>query len=197
MFKKIFAVTAILTASVMMAGAAYGQYCGGTIVENNDCNHNSRSYAASCCPSGYRVQGIAYDDMQGTDDADAYASVCRHVVNGNIRMPSDFRGTPIVLMCDKTEVFAGVACKDSGSHGGGKNSDASDGCTAICQKPGGEKRFLYNADTENNNKRSYSQHTVDLPNRVVGILYKDMSNAVDKDRADCVTISYAHQPIVK
>lgn len=178
-----------------ITGSASAQYCGGTLVQDNDCSSNGRGYSASCCPSGYRVQGVAYNDMSGSDYVDAVSAVCRHVVKGNDMMPTDFQTAPVVHVCQKTEVMKGIACKDMPKKSG-KNSDILDGCTAICYNPTTKNtRTIYSKDLAENG-RPYVVHTVDLPNRIQGIMYKDQDKG-SSDRADCATISYKHEPIVK
>lgn len=201
MFKKLI-LSAVCGAAIVMSATSAYSFCGGMVVSDNDCDSNPRNFSVSCCPGGYRVQGVAYSDMSNSDYADAVSAVCRHIQKGNDMMPTDFQRQPVVFMCEKQEVMAGIACKDMDKRGG-KNSDNLDGCTALCQKPGsGNLRMVYNNDIAGN-PRSYVQHTVQLPERVVGIGYKDVNkdrNASDwnnSDRADCATISYKHQPIVK
>lgn len=195
MIKKVL-LTA-LSLVVFTGGVAQAQYCGGTVVDYGDCSKNVRAYAASCCPSGYRVQGVAYADINKADFADAYSAVCRSIAKGNDMMPTDFQRAPITLVCDKNEVFAGLACKDMSNKGSGKNADASDGCTAICQDAKtGATREIYNQDTAGN-PREASRVSVKLPKRVVGIVYKDQDGKDDgiangafggSDRADCAAI---------
>lgn len=173
-------------------------FCGGTPVHDNDCDSNNLAYAESCCPQGYRVHGVVYNDLKGQDNTDAIGAMCRKygtMKGAETLIASDFynRGNknknPIQLMCEPGEVMAGIACKDLD-----KKDDALDGCTAVCQVPGQEKRLLSNPDLDGN-KRDYVYHTVDLPNRVWGIGYKE--EKLDTDRADCGNISYQYMPIVK
>ena len=186
MIKKT--IFALVTLGVMsLASASYAQYCGGTIVYDNDCGSNPRGFSVSCCPSGFRVQGVAYNDMHKSDYADALSAICRSIAKGNDMMPSDFQTAPVTHVCDKTEVFAGLACKDMDKKGG-INSDNLDGCTAVCQHPKSRNlRTIYSTDIASN-KRSYVRHTVLLPKRVVGIAYKDIGQKKSSDRADCATI---------
>lgn len=201
MFKKIILSAAFCAAMALSASSAYS-FCGGNVVPDNDCDSNPRNFSTSCCPSGYRVQGVAYSDMSNSDYADAVSAVCRHIQKGNDMMPTDFQRSPVVFMCEKQEVLAGIACKDMDKKSG-KNSDNLDGCTAICQRPGDSNlRMVYNNDIAGNS-RSFVQHTVSLPERVVGIAYKDVNKERDandydnSDRADCATISHKYQPIVQ
>lgn len=176
---------AILFVAVSFALAAQAQaFCGGTPDYSADCSSNNRAFSTSCCPSGYRVQGVAYNDMRGdsgkgNDIVDAVSAICRSIQKGNDMMPGDFQATPITLMCDKSEVFAGFNVVD---HGG---KDSMDGIVAYCQKPGSTSLRMIgnNGDTGSNGE----QHTVMLPKRVVGIGYKD--NPDGSDQADCATIS--------
>lgn len=195
MLRKIL-VALVVLGSVALGSQAQAQYCGGTLVQDNDCASNTdRSYSASCCPPGYRVQGVAYNDLQGSDYADAVSAVCRHVTKGNTMMPTDFQTQPVVHMCEKTEILLGIAYKDMPK--GGKRSDILDGVTAICQNPTTKAtRTLYSNDLAGNG-RGYETRTISLPNRIVGIIYKDIGKGTDSDRADCVTVSYKYQPIVK
>jgi hypothetical protein len=196
MFKKILS-SLVAVMALAAAGSAHAQYCGGTVMDFGDCSSNVRAYAASCCPSGYRVQGVAYDDINKADFADAFSAVCRSTSKGNDMMPTDFQRAPITLVCDNNEVFAGLACKDMSNKGSGKNMDASDGCTAICQNvKTGATREIYNPDIAGN-KREAGRTMVKLPKRVVGIVYKDQDGKDDgvangayggSDRADCAAI---------
>ncbi|EKD51279.1 MAG: hypothetical protein ACD_62C00293G0015 [uncultured bacterium] len=200
MFKKTL-VTVVTLTTVLVAGHVYAQSCGGTIVSDNDCTSNNRPYAESCCPSGYRVQGVAYNDMNKSDYVDAVSAVCRHVVKGNDMMPTDFQTAPVTHVCEKVEVMSGISCKDMPGKGSGHNSDILDGCTANCMNPTSKQtRMLYSADLAGNG-RPYVTHTIDLPNRIVGVLYKDGDWKGDyvggSDRADCATVSYKYQPIVQ
>lgn len=179
---------------LLLSFKAYS-FCGGEIVHDNDCSSNKLNYSVSCCDPGYRVQGVIYNDLKGQDNMDAVGAVCRHVTKGNVKVASDFynrgnrgrKGT-VQFVCDRTEVLAGIACKDL------PRKDSLDGCTAVCQKPGGPLREIYNPDLVSN-PRSYVRHTVKLPNRVAGIGYKE--EKVRSDRADCANISYRYEPIVK
>lgn len=184
MMKKILTVAAFVAMTAFGATNAFS-FCGGSVVYDNDCGSNPRGFSASCCPSGYRVQGVAYNDIKKKDHADAVSAICRSIAKGNDMMPSDFQTHPVTFMCDKTEVLAGIACKDL------PKSDGLDGCTAICQKPGSKNlRMVYNNDLASN-PRAYNRHTVYLPKRVVGIAYKDRTkgSSTGSDEADCATIS--------
>jgi len=197
MFKKILiGLTALaVLAVVSTAEARYTNCANDARVQNSDCN-SSRSFSVNCCPKGYRVQGVAYTDHGKTDHMDAISPICRHVKKGNDMMPSDFGSQPVIHMCKKTEIMIGLACKDSPK--GGDTSDVSDGCTAICQNPKTKKeRMIYSSDLEGNG-RPYAVTKIYLPNRITGIHYKDMTKKVkNTDYADCATVSYKHQPIVK
>lgn len=195
--KVLFSVLAMLLTTA--TGSAFAQYCGGTVQDYGDCGGNVRGYASSCCPSGYRVQGVAYADIHNADFADAVSAVCRSISKGNDMMPTDFQRAPVTFVCDKQEVFAGLACKDmDNSKGSGKNMDALDGCTAICQNAKtGAMREIHNQDMANN-KREAARVSVRLPQRVVGLVYKDQDGKDDgkpngafgsSDRADCAAIS--------
>lgn len=194
MFKRSIWTVAAFALAMAVSTQAYS-ICGGTVVYDNDCDSNAQAYAESCCPQGYRVQGVVYNDLKGQDNTDAIGAVCRHVKNGNVLIASDFQNRgengnkpAVSYVCDKTEVLAGILCKDL------QKKDALDGCTAICQKPGGQKMIMSNPDLDSN-PRDYVYHTVDLPNRVAGIGYKEEREHTD--RADCGNISYRYEPIVK
>ncbi|MCP5464975.1 MAG: hypothetical protein H7A33_08130 [Deltaproteobacteria bacterium] len=199
MFRKV--IFSFLSVSLLLVGNfAQAQYCGGTVVNDNDCGSNARPFAVSCCPDGYRVQGVAYNDLYKSDYADAVGPVCRHVVKGNDMLVVDFQTSPVLHVCDKTENMVGIACKDMPKKGG-KNSDVLDGCTAICKNPKtNQTRLLYSADLAGNG-RSYVKHMIDLPQRVVGMAYKDGdwkgAHVGGSDRADCATIVHKYLPIVK
>ncbi|MBF0105239.1 MAG: hypothetical protein HQM16_07920 [Deltaproteobacteria bacterium] len=196
MFKKTL-VGFVVLGVVAFVGTAQAQYCGGTIVSDNDCDSNTgRPYSTSCCPDGYRAQGVAYNDMAGSDEADAISPICRSITAGNDMMPTDFQTTPVSHLCDNTEVMSGIACKDMPLQGA--QADYLDGCTAVCFNPTTKQtRTLHSEDLGGNTGRSYVTHTVELPNRVFGIAYKDSNNGTGKsDVADCATIVYRNEPVV-
>lgn len=198
MLKRTLICLAVLGALVAAGSvqARYTQCMSDARVMSNDCESNTdRPYSYNCCPDGYRVQGVAYSDIpKGADYMDAISPVCRHIKKGNTMMPTDFQREPVVHMCDKTEIMIGLACKDMPKKG--KDSDISDGCTAICQNPKTKKeRILYSKDLEDNGN-PYVITKIYLPNRITGIHYKEWARG-QSDRADCATVSYKYQPIVK
>lgn len=160
--------------------------CGGTIMHNPDCDSSDRSWSISCCPDGYRVQGVAYNDIRKQDHVDAVSAICRSVSRGNDMMPNDFsHRAPTQYVCDKQEVLSGVFFKDVRVQGG-DDRDTLDGVTAVCENPKNHaKRQLYNADISGG--RTGVELSVSLPRRVVGIAYKELDKGTS-DRADCVTI---------
>lgn len=192
---KNFTLASVICLGLIWTQSVSAQYCGGSVVPDNDCDSNTkRGYSTSCCPDGYRAHGVAYNDIQGSDVADAVSPVCRHVVKGNDMMPTDFQTQPVIHMCEKTEVLSGIACKDMPQKGA--QSDNLDGCTAICLNPKTkQERTLFSKDLEDNHSRSYVTHRIDLPNRIFGIAYKDISKG-SSDQADCATVVYRYEPIV-
>lgn len=211
MLKKIFLVS-IMVIGLALTVNVYAQQsnCDGTetIVVDNDCASSGSPWFKVCCPKGYRVQGVAYNDLHESDYVDAVSPVCRSVTKGNDMYPADFQTAPVVSVCEKTENMVGIACKDMPGKGSGQNSDILDGCTAICENPTSKQsRMIYSKDLTENG-RGYLEHRISLPNRVVGIYYKDgdwkglevdaMGNKVKgTDRADCATIVYKYLPIVQ
>ena len=160
------------------------------MIYNKDADNSRRSWHFSCCPDGYRGQGVAYTDIKGQDHADAVSVVCRSVSRGNDIVPQDFNRTPKQFVCEKTEVMAGIYCKDILTDGGDKR-DTLDGCTAICEHPGSKAlRTIYNTDIQGG--REGRELVARLPKRVVGIAYKELDNkggdAGSSDRADAATI---------
>jgi hypothetical protein len=88
MVKKFLSALTVLTL-VSVAGQAQAQYCGGSIMHNNDLSGNGRGWNTSCCPEGYRVQGIACADLPpGQDLMDGCSAVCRSIEKGNIMQPA-------------------------------------------------------------------------------------------------------------
>lgn len=159
--------------------------CGGVRQYNDDCANSNRSWHVSCCPDGYRVQGVAYNDIEGQDHVDAVSAVCRHISRGNDIMPTDFGRRPKKFVCNKNEVMAGIFQKDVITQGGTRR-DSLDGVTAICQRPQSTNlRMVPNDDIEEG--RQGGEMTVLLPKRVVGLAYKELDKG-SSDRADCVTI---------
>lgn len=160
--------------------------CGGTVQYTSDCSGNDRAWHFSCCPSGYRVQGVAYTDISKQDHVDALSAVCRSISRGNDMMPSsDFERTPKQFVCDKSEVMAGIIRKDVKVQGG-DSRDSLDGLTPLCQHPGSKAlREIYNVDIQGG--RSGEQQVVYLPKRVVGLASKELDRG-SSDRKDCVAI---------
>lgn len=185
--KKISFYTLFLFVMMVSSGVVRAEdyMCGGTLQMNNDCANNDRAWRVSCCPSGYRVQGVAYTDIQDQDHVDAVSAVCRSIAYGNDTTPSDFSRTPKTFVCDKKEVMSGVYQKDVVTSGGSKR-DSLDGISPICETPKtGEKRTIENPDIIGG--REGSSHEISLPKRVVGLAYRDLDKG-DSDRADCVAI---------
>lgn len=191
MKKVLFGALAL--AVVLSAGYVFAD----NLVSNSDCGGH-RQFMTITCPEGYRVQGLAQSDMKKDGDGDpdmldAISPVCRSVSKGNDMYPADFQRKPLVMMCDKTEIMIGIACKDMA---GGSDKDVLDACTAICQNPSTKaERQLANSDFDNNTKRNAQVTKIYLPNRITGIAYKDRDKN-DSDKADCATVTYKHQPIV-
>lgn len=201
MLRRLLTLSLTLSLGLVLSGQAQSSMiCGKTTVPDNDCDSNATQYSESCCPPGYRVQGVIYNDLKGQDNADAVGAVCRHVQNGNIKIASDFdnrgnngRKGPVQFVCDHTEVMIGLACKDL------VKKDALDGCTAVCYNPKRHTtRIMDNYDITSN-PRSYVMHTIELPYRVAGIGYKEERKGShgSTDRADCANVSYHYEPIVK
>jgi hypothetical protein len=182
MFKKILTLAVAGAASLLVASQAYAQ-CGGYPLNDSDLSGNSRPLVSSCCPAGYRVQGMAYSDMRnsGNDDrVDAVSAICRSIAKGNDMMVSDFQSPPITLMCPKEYVNAGGNCVDL------RGEDALDGCVIYCQKPGSTELMMVGNNGDSG--PTGSMQTVLLPKRIVGIGMKDLDKGPTQssDRADGV-----------
>src|SRR3989338_559024 len=181
-------ITFLLGAMLLLVtGVTYAETaCGGIVQFNDDCSNSGRGWHYSCCPDGYRVQGVAYNDIKGQDHVDAISAVCRSISKGNDIMTEDFSRQPKTFVCDKSEVMAGTGSKDVLTDSGSFR-DSLDGVTAFCQKPGSDgMRRIGNGDIDGN-KRAERQQTVLLPKRIVGIGYKEFDKG-ESDRADCVAI---------
>jgi hypothetical protein len=174
----------------------------GTPVADNDCDSNKEHYTWSDCAElgAYRIQGIVYNDLNGQDRTDAIGAMCRKYGTAKgteVEIAADYWNSgnhkdqkqPQTFMCEPNEVLAGIACKDEP-----KNDDSLDGCTAVCQVPGKESRLIPNPDLDNNS-REYVYHTVNLPNRVSAIGYKEAHG--NTDYADCGNVAWKLEPIVK
>lgn len=191
MLKKSIVVLATLSL-ISLAGNVLAQSaCGGTMMANNDLSSNGRPWGISCCPDGYRVQGIACSDLPPDQDlADGCSAVCRSISKGNIMMPAnDFQRQPDPVMCPKQDVMAGIVCKDM-NHNSKGDDDVTDSCTPVCQHPGSTALTVMSKGDLNNNGREANQMTVMLPQRVVGIACKDINKGTS-DRLDSCS------PIVK
>lgn len=190
MKKSIFVLTVLGLFTVASSAMAQISACGGTILYNSDCDNSRRKWRISCCPEGYRAQGVAYTDVRKQDHADAVSVVCRSVSRGNDVVPVDFNHSPKQLVCEKTEVLAGIYCKDV-QNKGGKNMDTLDGCTAVCEHPGSrDLRRIYQHDIQGG--REGKEYSVRLPKRVVGIATKELDDKGGdpgkSDRADCAAL---------
>lgn len=168
-------------------GAVFAQSaCGGFIQQASDCDGNSRKWHISCCPDGYRVQGVAYTDIKGKDAADAVSTICRKVgaMENPPQITGDFQRPAKRYECNKEEVMAGISSKDWLA--GDEMSDTLDGVTPMCQKPGSNAvRTVYNPDLQGG-RQSREQYVL-LPKRVVGIASKERDKG-ESDKKDCVTI---------
>lgn len=177
---------------LLITGFAQAEsFCGGTPMFNADISGNKRPWTVSCCPDGYRVQGIACADLPPAQDlADGCSVVCRSIQKGNLmKVIGDFQRQPEQMVCHKTEVMAGIMCKDMAKHSKG-DDDVADSCTAVCQKPGSNTlRTIPRGDIDGN-PREQQVYTTLLPQRVVGLACKDVDKGTS-DRMDGCT------PIVK
>ncbi len=186
--KQFLIVMSILASSVIASHAQAQSFCGGTVVFSGDLASNNRAWNTTCCPDGYRVQGIACADLPPDQDlADGCSAVCRSIAKGNRMIVSnDFQRTPEAIECNNSEVFAGVVCKDMSKNSKG-DDDVSDSCTAVCQKPGSDRLRVVSKFDIDGNPRQPMQSTVSLPRRVVGIACKDIQKG-SSDRLDGCTI---------
>ena len=189
--KKSLLVLTVVSSLLSLATSALAQTaCGGNMVYNKDADNSRRKWHFSCCPDGTRAQGIAYTDIVKQDHVDAISVVCRSKSRGNDVIPADFNRNPKQVVCENTEVLAGIYCKDVLTKGG-KKMDTMDGCTAICEMPGSpDLRRIYNQDIQGG--REGNELVARLPKRVVGIAYKELDDKGGSpgasDRADAATI---------
>lgn len=189
MVKKILlAVTAIAT--VLVAGQVQA-FCGGQVKVTNDCSGNAEGYASSCCPSGYRVQGVVYNDLKGEDGLNAMSAYCRKYKGNETTIPNQdqMQGGKgmVTLSCEPTEIVIAVGGADM------PGKDKLDGVGIKCFNPTSkaERWVLPGGDIGTPNDVS----EVRLPNRIQGIGWK--KNHGNTDQTDCVNLSYKHEPIVK
>lgn len=181
----------VLSLSLLVFG--FAQYanamsaCGaGQVRSESDCNNTHRAWHFSCCPPGYRAQGVAYNDISKQDHVDAVSVVCRSIKHGNIKTPQDFSKPPKTFVCNNNEVLAGTLSSDVRTNGG-DNRDTLDAVTALCQNAKtGQIREIYNPDF--NPQRAKRRHQIRLgQGRSVGIAYREIKKG-SSDRADCVTL---------
>lgn len=194
MLKNAFLGLALLS-GLVIAQSASAQTCPNSSFKNQHMEYSTdvnskRGFAVSCCPTGYRAHGVACADIPPDhDDADGCAVVCRSISAGDQLQPSwDFQRQPAVSQCNKTEVMVGIACVDTDKHGGGVNSDVSDGCTAVCANPKtGATRTVVNPDMGGSN-RAFNVVQIPFGNRrVVGIACQDLGKG-SSDRLDGCSI---------
>lgn len=206
----IVEVTRILLAMGLSLGVAAGYGVGGdeekapaaamcsedgTIAPTRSCAKGGEEFVGSCCPEGHRPHGIAYVD-NANDGAQVITPVCRPIAGGEDMMPTPLSGEAKVLTCGNGEILTGVACKDL------PESDALDGCTAICTQPSTKnKRYLENPDIDESEEPLRESATPKYhsrsksKSRVLGVAYKKVEDA--EDQLDCAAISYKSEPIVK
>lgn len=192
MFKKIF-FTIIGLAFFATSYQAYG-FCGGEAVWNNDCANNTLPYTTSCCPDGYRVQGIVYNDLDGREDeTNAIVAYCR-----KYKGPEEFYynkdlleggKAPITLSCRPNEIMSALLQKDLE-----KRKDASDAFTIECTNPKTKVSYIVPNHDFDSNSRAPMVLRSELPYRIWGIGYKEERNRTDK--VGCATIAVKNQPIV-
>lgn len=187
--KKILLSVAVM-AMMTVAGSAYS-FCGGQVKHINDCGGNVEAYNASCCPAGYRVHGIVYNDLKGEDAVNNVVAYCRKYKGDEYTIPnrdllSGGKGH-VTLACNSNEVMSALGCADQ------PKKDAADGCAVQCFNPTtkASRWVLPHGDIGHPTAIA----SVKLPNRIQGIGTKKEHH--NTDRMDCATVSYKHQPIVK
>ncbi|MBI4410958.1 MAG: hypothetical protein HY541_00540 [Deltaproteobacteria bacterium] len=183
-----FVFLAVVALMLGLAGKVNAQgACGGTVEYSNDCAGNDRKWHISCCPDGYRVQGVAYTDIKDRDAIDAISTICRKVgaMDNPPQITGDFQKAPKKFECNKEEVMAGIRSKDRAADD--NKSDTLDSIEVACQNPKGKNlRWVYNTDAMNNG-RAPREQTVLLPARIVGIASKEKEKGTS-DEKDCVTV---------
>lgn len=178
-YKNFVLAVAVMAMSILTAQNALAGSCNGRVM-GQDVNNGKGIVWTDCKSMGndFRVQGLAYNDMRSTgsgdnrDTMDAASAVCRSISKGNYMLPMDFQAQPLVMQCEKQEVFAGISCNDM------KGEDSSDGCCIACQKPGSNSlRWISNnGDTGCNGETL----TTLLPERVIAIGQSDKNGGSDE-----------------
>lgn len=157
--------------------------CGGTIYMNDDCSDSKHHvWHVSCCPDGYRVQGVHFAKHTSHDTIDTISSYCRSVNKGNEATDnSDFGPEKrINAYCHKSEILTGLVWKDKLTRTGQKRDSMID-IAPVCLNPSnGKKRIAKNMTGPNPNYKT----EVGLPKRVVGIALKEHLF----DTTDCAAI---------
>lgn len=186
MNKQIFIILTVVSIVFGFSTMAKAQSaCGGVVQLEPDCGNTSRNWHFSCCPDGYRVQGVAYNDIKKQDHVDAIGAVCRSISAGNMALSEDFSRRPKEFVCDKTELLIGIATMDVKTEAG-DDRDTLDGATAICWNPKThQERMIANNDITERALRT--QKVIGGKQKVVGIAYKEI-NRGSSDRADCATV---------
>lgn len=164
--------------------------CGkGRVMQNSDCSNTNRNWNFSCCPSGSRAIGVAYNDLKNQDYADAIGVVCRDINYGNEVVQTDFSSNPTRFECDKTEILSGIAFADAKKKNG-SGEDEMDAITALCENPkypSKRLRKVYNNDLYNAQRENEQSVSLAEGRRVVGIAYREIDKG-SSDRADCVAL---------
>lgn len=190
MLKKTLLTLATL-AVVAASNNAYS-FCGGQIKETNDCSQNSVGYTSTCCPKGYRVHGIVYNDLKGQDEVNAIVAYCRKYKGNEFTIPNkdQLEGGQgmVTIACQSNEVMSALGCSDL------KGKDAMDGCIIQCYNPTTKASRWVNPNGDIGHPAAIVQ--VNLPNRIQGIGYKKERQG-KTDRSDCAAVSYKHEPIVQ
>lgn len=190
MVKKILTTVAAL--AVIVSAGTVQAFCGGQVAVSNDCAGNQEPYATSCCPQGYRVQGVAYSDLKGEDGLNGIQAYCRKYKGNETTIPNKDQlegGKGIVtIACESTEIMSALGCDDM------QGKDKLDGCIIECYNPTTKASRWVNPNGDiGSNPRAVSR--IKLPNRIQGIGWK--KNHGNTDQTDCADVSYKYEPIVK
>jgi hypothetical protein len=162
--------------------------CGaGYIKYSKDCSNSNRDWHITCCEKNARAIGVAYNDLEGQDYADAVGVICRDIKYGNEITQADYSKRAKRFECDKTEIMAGIIHADVRSEG--KSRDELDAVTAMCENPKYPGRFRKIENSDLYNAKYPREETVSLSEgrRIVGLAYKERQKGTT-DRADCVAV---------
>jgi len=184
--KKGFIAVAVVALGLMMTSDLFAF----ERLYNPDFGDNGGSFTDVYCPSGTRLIGAAYFDLD--ESADAISVVCEnkrgeHIIPKNSDWPEGGTNVVVEQTCDwrKGEALYAISYKDRDVTG--KHKDAVDGVRVGCKMKNGSIRWSQNDDL--NGGRNFTDIVNTSGKKILGISYKDGGcGGQGSDCVDAVTL---------